>query len=132
MKYVNRVLFLATVSFMFSVSIFAQKKDVLFSFCNFELPEELVQRNISFSESFAFTIGEKGNPENLKRVLGKYVTDDQVLQCIADWRFVGFSKGSRATVLFSWKHGICWKNTQVSSKGLYRVALNRQDTSLIN
>jgi hypothetical protein len=71
MKWISKFLYAVLFLFLLSETCFAQKKDVLFSFCQFELNDALVQGNISFSESFIFSLGENNKPSKLKRVLGK-------------------------------------------------------------
>ena len=128
-KSINRILLSIAILFFLQMSTPAQKKDLLFSFCNFEMGEELIQKNTNSTESFSFAINEGGKPIEFKRVLGKYVDLERVEECTDNWRFVGFGNGARGVIVFSWEHGQGWVSMQVKSQGLYRLVLNRPANS---
>lgn len=127
MKHISKFLYVPLFLFLLSATCFAQRKDMLFSFCQFKLDDALVQGNISFSESFLFSLDENNKPSKIKRVVGKYLKEDVVQACIDNWTFAGFPKDTKIIVMFSWKHGYGWTQMQVSSKGFYRRVLLSKD-----
>lgn len=116
--------------FLLQLSVFAQKKDLLFSFCNFEMNDELIQRSTNFTESFHFVVNPEGKAANIKRALGKYVDPKLVEECTGVWRFTGFEQGSRGTIVFTWEHGFGWTSMQVKSEGLFRFVTNRSTSAM--
>lgn len=100
------------------------QKEVLSSFCQLSLSEELMQSNISFTEGFTFKIDKNGKPIDIKRTLGKYVEEEQVKSCLDNWKFSGFVENSRFSVYFSWKHGVGWTQMRITNKDFSQVVVN--------
>lgn len=107
----------------FSISVNAQR-EVLLSFCQLSLSEELKQSNVSFTDGFTFKIDKNGKPIDIKRTLGKYVKEEQVKSCLDNWKFSGFAENSRVSVYFTWKHGVGWIQMRVISKDFAQVVVN--------
>ncbi|GEM_PF-4011623 len=127
MKWTSKFLYAFLFLFLLSETCFAQKKDVLLSFCQIELNDALVQRNLSFSESFLFSLDKNNKPSKIKRVNGKYMKESDVQDCVDGWVFKGFPKHTNIVVMLSWKHGVGWTQMQVSSKDFYRRILLSKD-----
>ena len=100
------------------------QREVLSSFCQLSLPEEVKQSNICFTDGFAFKIDKNGKPVDIERVLGKYVKAEQIKSCLATWKFTGFAENSRVSVYFSWKHGTGWTQMKIISKDFSQVVVN--------
>jgi hypothetical protein len=127
MKLFANFFFLVVLIFLISNFCFAQKKSANLSFCQMEMPEQLFQKNLSFNELFSFTIDGNGKPSKINKVIGEYLKNEDIEECLKIWKFTGFSKDTRAKVLFSWNHGFGWTQMQVSSKGFYRKVKYKQN-----
>lgn len=100
------------------------QRDVLSSFCQLTLSEDLKQSNLSFSEGFTFKIDKDGRPSVVERVLGKYINEEEVKSCLKNWKFSGFLENTRFSVYFTWKHGVGWTKMRIRSKDFSQVVVN--------
>ena len=107
----------------FSTQSVNAQKQVLSSFCQLSLSEDLKQSNLSFTDGFTFKLDKHGRPVGVKRTLGKYVKEEQVRSCLDNWKFSGFAENSRVSVYFSWKHGVGWTQMRITSKDFARVVV---------
>lgn len=123
MKIIVAVCFLIAFLSINAISVNAQK-EVLSSFCQLSLSEELKQSNISFTDGFTFKLDKNGKPFDIERTLGKYVEEEQVKSCLDSWKFSGFAENSRVSVYFSWKHGVGWTQMRITSKDFSQVIVN--------
>jgi len=112
------------IAFGITKNVEAQKREVLSSFCQLSLSEELKQSNTSFTYGFTFKIDQNGKPFEIKRTLGKYVADEEVKSCLDNWKFSGFAENSRVSVYFAWKHGVGWIHMKIISKDFSQVVVN--------
>jgi hypothetical protein len=110
--------------FSINLKIVEAQKKVLSSFCQLSLSDELMQSNISFMEGFSFKVDKNGKSIDVKRILGKYVDEEQVSNCLTKWQFSGFAENSRVSVYFSWKHGLGWTQMKIISKDFSEVVTN--------
>ena len=100
------------------------QKDALLSFCQLSLSERLKHANLSFTDGFVFKVDKNGKPVEIRRILGKWVDDQEVVSCVSKWQFSGFEEDSRVIVTFGWKHGVGWTGMRVVSKDFSQVITN--------
>jgi len=100
------------------------QKEVLSSFCQLSLSDDLKHSNTSFTEGFSFKIDQNGKPFDIKRVSGKFVDEEQVKSCIENWKLSGFAENTRFSVFFAWKHGVGWVHMKILSKDFSQVVVN--------
>lgn len=111
--------------FILSLNITAQskKQEVLSSFCQPTIPDALFQSNVSFSEGYTFKIDANGKPIIIKKFMGSYLNDDEVISCISNWKFFGFAENTRFSAYFDWKHGVGWLRMRISSKDFLQTII---------
>lgn len=128
MRLINRVVTLLLVVSCLSLgslTAFEQSKGsqnlkMSVDFCHFPLPEYLKESYTNFTLVYLFLINEAGKPTQIKRILGKEISelkDEQVSECLSKWQFDGLARDTRIIVDFRWEHGIGWTEAGVSWKG---------------
>ena len=100
------------------------QKEVLSSFCQLSLSDDLKHSNTSFTEGFSFKIDQNGKPFDIKRVSGKFVDEEEVKSCLDNWKLSGFAENTRFSVFFAWKHGVGWVHMKILSKDFSQVVVN--------
>jgi len=82
-----------------------------------------MQRSISFSEVYTFTLDDNGKALGIKRVAGEYLDQQEVMACINRWEFSGFAPKSRTNVSFTWQHALGWTEMKIISKDFIQTTL---------
>jgi hypothetical protein len=96
----------------------AQEKKVDALFCKLSLSEHTKQSNITFTNRYFFRIDSNGKPLKISRVSGyDFISDDEVRDCINDWKFEGFTENTSFIIEIAWQHGVGWMPMKIRSKG---------------
>lgn len=123
-KSIAAVCTILLVAFLASANeVKGQGAEPLVSFCQFPMSREIMQANLGFREIISFQVDGDGRPFAIKKILGKYLSEDAVRQCISKWSFAGAESNSRFTVSFSWEHGVGWTRMRITGKNFSQVTL---------
>jgi hypothetical protein len=76
-------------------------------FCDFRVPEFLVQGNASFRMTFHLEVGKNQEPTDI-RVVGDHLLDEKsFIDCLRTWRLPA-PIGEKVRVEFDWVHAQGW------------------------
>ena len=110
------LIFILSVSFCFGQKKHKSKTKVLSSFCSLSISEGLMQANFTATDYYSFKIDKEGKPFDLKRIVWRFIDDEEVKTCLSEWKFTGFAENTRFTVSFTWQHMYGWTNMHLSTK----------------
>lgn len=94
----------------------AQDKKALVSLCRLPVESEVNETNTNFTDSYKFRISKDGKPIKVESFQSRFTDVRDVISCLSDWKFTGFSEKSFFFVYFKWEHGVGWSEMRVFSK----------------
>ena len=99
------------------LSASAQQKNVESSFCKLSLSEDIKRSHATFTNRYYFRLNGSGKPLKISRVSGfDFINDDEVKDCISNWKFENFAENSYFIIEIAWKHGVGWQPMKIRSK----------------
>ena len=129
---VSKQIILATIiilgfqSFLFSqVNNQKPKVRATITYCNLALPEKWKLANLSFNSLYSFSVDDKGEVVDTQKVRDSFIGDEQVKECLAEWKITGFPHGSTFLVYFVWKHSEGWIRQEISGNGFSQITTMR-------
>ena len=107
-----------------SVNNSTTDKEILSSFCNLQIEDNVKHGNNTFTEFYYFEIDEEGKPKNVRERKAKFTHVQEVRDCLTKWKLNGFSQDSIFRVEFSWEHGLGWTQMRIINKEYSQTVLN--------
>lgn len=106
-----------------SDSTLKEKKEVqtTITYCNLELSKEWKLANLTFNSLYSFSVNEKGDVVDIKKIRDDFVGEKVVKSCVSNWKIKGVPDKSRFAVYFKWKHGKGWIEQKISGNGFTQV-----------
>jgi hypothetical protein len=100
-----------------------KKKEVQTSitYCNLELSEGWKLGNLTFNSLYSFSVNEKGEVVDIKKIRDDFIGEEAVKSCISKWKITGVPNKSPFVVYFNWKHGKGWVEQRISGNGFTQV-----------
>lgn len=83
-------------------------------FCHSPLPQIIRDGNASFNVVFSFEVNEDRRPQDIVKLMGKYVDDAFIEKCISQWKLPEDSVGDKMFFSSYWRHGFGWEEMTVS------------------
>jgi hypothetical protein len=77
-------------------------------FCQFVVPQVARDGNMSFTITYAFSVGEHGELRDIRMVQNDRVSEQDVIDCLTRWKVPVFPENSTGSVSFHWTHAIGW------------------------
>jgi hypothetical protein len=99
------------------------KRQILSSFCQPSLSEDLKQSSLSFTDIYSFKIDESGSPIEIKSFRAGYTNVEEIKDCLKEWKLKGFITGAIFHVELSWKHGVGWMRMRISTNNFSQVTI---------
>ncbi len=147
MIYIKNVLkifpFFLIIIFGVSFLIYSQKKinsqsdkeipvQTTVTYCSLYLSDKWKLGNLSFNSLYSFSINNKGEIINIKKIRDNFIGEDSVKSCLEKWKFLGFPENSQFSVYFVWQHGKGWVRQEIKGKGFTQVmTLENAEVELI-
>lgn len=121
-------LYLLAYSQSKSDSKLQEKKEIqtTITYCNLELSNGWKLANLTFNSLYSFSVNEKGEVVDLKKIRDDFIGEEAVKSCLSKWRISGVPEESPFVVYFKWQHGKGWVEQSISGKGF------KQTTSIEN
>ena len=83
------------------------------SFCNFQVPQEVMMGNASFNVVYSFEVDTRGKPVKIKKVDNSHVENAAVVSCLSGWKIRQAKAGRLHLAVFHWQHGVGWDHLTV-------------------
>ena len=107
-----------------AVGVRAEDMDIEVSFCQFQLPDVILNGYVSFNLIYKFDVDPDGKPVHITPVLDHFnVGKDQVKDCLRTWRLPDWRGAKKCWVHFVWQHARGWVWVTINGPGV-RLKLN--------
>lgn len=90
--------------------------------CHFDLPEVVLRANITYGLHYRFEINKDGQPVNIETIddkEGRFLSKQQVIDCISNWRLKGLNTDKPVNLLMVWKHAVGWVTVLIGNEDFH-------------